>query len=295
MIVCVILNHSRNLLLLQNHFEPSSQLSNETNKLFQYWFPYKKSSNLETTYQLAEGLINVTFFYLSLILRFLINHLLLNSKQSLEAEYCRNLKHIEHEMITNDSSSKKCDSITLMRIYSTHLLPIATSLKSTSPRATYFLCVLTESCKLNFLKDSLENNPNEISNDNLDKNLIWMDLNNLKLSQRNYELLGLEPILVYKKYIVEAANDQNNNNINLLNSVDNIFYEPKMVYFQEHALNQQLNPAEQLVLSAKFNKISNFDFFFIDYIVEIYFKNAYSSGQIVQYILSIHISKRILK
>lgn len=137
-----------------------------------------------------------------------------------------------------------------MRIHATNLLPILSNVK---PKSTYFMCILNESCKLNYLKDTLEDGkPNEISNDNLNNTLKWMEFSSLRTAQKNYHLMGLEPVYVYKKYILDAESDQNNN-LRLL--IENVFYEPKVTYFPE--LNgQQLSPTEQLVVSAKFNKNS---------------------------------------
>ncbi|RNA02867.1 hypothetical protein BpHYR1_020015 [Brachionus plicatilis] len=218
LIVLVILNHSRQSILLKNAFLSDRKDS----KNFQYWFPFLNFNSKETTGQLIERTIN-----------------------EFEEEFCKNLINIETESKACPSS-KKCESICLIRIYSTHLLPLYLHHKSNSPKLTFFLVILNQLSKLNHLN---RQNPNEINNDNLDEKLMWMNLNELEQAQRSYKLLGLEPLLFFKKFIIES------NELNLM--VDNVFYEPKMTYFQcENQLNnkQPASLVDLMVLSAKFHK-----------------------------------------
>lgn len=151
-----------------------------------------------------------------------------------------------------DSFCKKCESICLIRIYSTHLFPLFNE-KSNSPKLTFFLVILNKLSKLNYLNSQ---NPNEINNDNLDEKLAWMNFNELKQAQRSYKLLGLEPLHFFKKFIIES------NELDLL--VDNIFYEPKMNYFQfENQLtnDQSTSLVDLMVSSAKFHKNGQYNLF----------------------------------
>jgi hypothetical protein len=162
-----------------------------------------------------------------------------------------------------DSGLRKCQSIQLFRIFSTQYLPLDLQYSSTNQKAQrilYFLCVLSETSKLNYLKDNTEQNPNEIKNDTLSKtcNIQWMDHQQLVNAQKTHILMGLEPMLFFKKIVI----DKQQQDINL--SVDQLFYEPKISYFYDVENSSstvdlaQLPTADQLVASAKFTKNSNF-------------------------------------
>lgn len=138
----------------------------------------------------------------------------------------------------------------MIRIYSTHLFPLYSFEKSNSPKLTFFLVLLNKHSKLNHLNCP---SPNEIHNDNLDERLKWMNFKELEQAQQSYRLLGLEPVLFFKKFIIESSE------LNLM--VDNIFYEPKMTYFQcENQLVGTQSPSliDLMVSSAKFHKNGNY-------------------------------------
>ena len=56
-------------------------------------------------------------------------------------------------------------------------------------KAIYLLCLVKDTCRLNRLKQLLTTN-NEIK---------WMDYNMLKKSQRLFNLMGFEPLTMYKQ------------------------------------------------------------------------------------------------
>lgn len=238
LIVLVILNSSRQSILLKNAYgSGQNDLDN-----FQYWFPFFNFDSKEPTGQFIERTINVT-------LKVPVDIFFKIYFKEFEDKYCKNLIQIESEP---DPINKKCESICLIRIYSTHLFPLFSYDKSNSPKLKFFLVLLNQMSKLNHLNSQ---NPNEINNDNLDEKLVWMNFNDLKQAQRSYKLLGLEPLLFFKKFIIES------NDLNLF--VDNIFYEPKMAYFQsENQINndQSISLINLMVSSAKFHKNSLFHF-----------------------------------
>lgn len=200
----------------------------------------------------------------------------------MENEYCKNLRQVGHETSTN-----KCESIQLMRIYSPHLLPIKFGLLKSAtsvPKLYYYLCVLDESSKLNYLRERVDDHPNKIRNDNLNEGLRWMDYAQLKQAQLTYNLMGMEPVLFYKQYLGAASQNQatnqvanssdennskttttnaNNNminftngNLNISTSIETILFEPVLTYFPVEQ-NEAVTSPEQLIVSAKFNKSSN--------------------------------------
>lgn len=130
-------------------------------------------------------------------------------------------------------------------------------MKQTYPKSTYFLCVLNERCKLNYLKENLDENPNHIQNDNLNNDLVWMNYYSLKQAQRDYALMGLEPLNFYKQFLVENKNFQFNSN------ASELFYEPCFNYFPIEQASNVTTPAELLIVSAKFNKASTSSLRFI--------------------------------
>lgn len=72
--------------------------------------------------------------------------------------------------------------------------------------------------------------------------------------------MGIEPIYFYKQYLNDGSNKsglQVNTIVAVIsNTLDAILYEPSFTYFP---VDQQMatTPAEQLIVSAKFNKSSN--------------------------------------
>ena len=185
----------------------------------------------------------------------------------MENEYCKNLKLIESAQ--NGQSSNKCESIQLVRIYSPHLLPIKFgALKSAASisKSHYFLCVLDEKAKLNHLRERADDSPNKIRNDNLNDALRWMDYSQLKHAQYSYCLMGIEPLLLYKQYLSTTAttgDDPKTPTVTtappqsgtISTAIESILYEPTFSYFPVDQ-SEASTPAEQLIVSAKFNRSS---------------------------------------
>ena len=119
-------------------------------------------------------------------------------------------------------SSQNFEPSNLLKIYSTHLMPV---FSENAFKIVYLLF-------------------NSIQNTQLEeKESKWMNSTQLKISQRKYELMGLEPVLILK----QLTETKNSTNIN----VNNFLFEPKMTYVD--SINAQCL-TEQLVISAKFNR-----------------------------------------
>lgn len=182
----------------------------------------------------------------------------------------------------------KCESIQLIRIYSPHLLPIKFGFLKTAttlPKLFYYLCVLDEASKLNYLRERFDDHPNKIRNDNLNDSLRWMDYAQLKQAQLTYNLMGLEPLLFYKQFLAVSggggasngngsggATGANNNNedgsgnsklspssvssnLAVSTSIETILFEPVLTYFPLEQ-TEAVTSAEQLIVAAKFNRTS---------------------------------------
>lgn len=245
----------------------------------QYWFPFRPVASADltlSTQRQIENLINVRFynfvrFFGELEIKFWV-------LKDLENEYCKNLKQVGNEAVN------KCESIQLIRIYSPHLLPIKFGFLKTAttlPKLFYYLCVLDEASKLNYLRERFDDHPNKIRNDNLNDSLRWMDYAQLKQAQLTYNLMGLEPLLFYKQFLAVGGGASNGNgsggatgginedgggnnklspssissNLAVSTSIETILFEPVLTYFPLEQ-TEAVTSAEQLIVAAKFNKTS---------------------------------------
>lgn len=162
-------------------------------------------------------------------------------------------------MVESYVGTNKCLSVKLMRIYTTSCLPSSTIATTYPSRLYYFVCRLNETCKLNYLRDNSRLNPNEIVNDNNARsNLKWFDYEQLVEYQRKHLLLGLEPVLAFKKFAVDKHEIEN--------TAEDLFYEPKMIYYGEGQ-----TPIDQLISSARFTKEIQTK------IAEFYFQHSFPS------------------
>lgn len=145
------------------------------------------------------------------------------------------------------------------------MLPIE---KEKQSKVTYFLCILSDACKLNALKSV-----DKFTSDESDSNLKWLNYNQIRFYQRNYKLMGLE-VLNFCKDISESKIILANPNIFMLGLLVNYFLylvtsesvlrtniellynEPQLVYYDTSLSGINQSAAELLIQSAKFSKIS---------------------------------------
>ena len=138
------------------------------------------------------------------------------------------------EILNNETISDYFEITSVLRIHSNHLLSVVNADKSS--RVIYVLC----NSMPNLTKEQQDKIDTWCSNIQY---LRWMNLNQIKQAIKRQELLGMEPVTIYKE-IVELKS-LTNLNINFF------FNEPKMTYIEPNT-TQNLSPIEQLVLSAKF-------------------------------------------
>ena len=138
-----------------------------------------------------------------------------------------------------DTKAKRTSKITLLRIHSNLLLPIDPQQKQL--KIIYFLCLLKNS----FSQQSLET-----------YDLKWMNSAQMKQAAKSYKLMGLEPLLIFKKFVESSTN---------LNNDLDTYYEPKMSGFLENQGDQTL------LTSAKFNSNT------VDFLYRLFYSYAYPS------------------
>jgi hypothetical protein len=192
LIVCAVTNQNKDSLLLIDH--SNAKEGDFYNDLKSFWFPFIKLEQNETK---SDALKNL-------------------------------FKDLESNL---DSLSINFEILTVLRIHSTHLLPVNIQNRS---KLTYFLCCLPI---------DIEQKISEFDNPKIK----WMNLNQMKQALKRYQLMGLEPITIFK-HINELKNSPG---INL--NMNFFFYEPKMTYVESNS-NQSSSPTEQVIYSAKIDR-----------------------------------------
>lgn len=93
-----------------------------------------------------------------------------------------------------------------------------------------------------------------------------MDYSQLKHAQYSYCLMGIEPLLFYKQYLPTTATTGDDPKTptattappqsgTISTAIESILYEPTFSYFPVDQ-SEASTPAEQLIVSAKFNRSS---------------------------------------
>ena len=163
LIACLITNSTKSSILLKNYkFNDTTKNKEFTISNKSYWFPFKYSNNKETFQEIVDDFI-----------------------QEIEVEYLKIIQKPEKNG-TAIKKDNKLDSFSLVRIYSMELLPVEKKSK-----VIYLLCVLNESSELLNLSKTTVLDINEFE-------YRWMDYNQIKISQKNYQLMGLEPVTLFK-------------------------------------------------------------------------------------------------
>ncbi len=164
LIACLITNSTKSSILLKNYkFNDKHKTNEPSTNQKSYWFPFKYSNNKDTLQEIAESYI-----------------------QEIETDYLKIIPKPE----TNGTVLKKdnkLDSFSLVRIYSMELLPVEKKSK-----VIYLLCVLNESSELLNLSKTIVLDVTQFD-------YRWMDLNQIKIAQKNYQLMGLEPVTLFKQ------------------------------------------------------------------------------------------------
>ena len=220
LIVCAILNEEKTSFLLKNYkFNDPQTLSNDAGEI-----KFAKS--------------NKSFWF---------PYKFKSNTQTLQEEINSLIEQLENEY-TNSTSKTSSTSlkikVNVIRIQSNSLLPIENHQKQF--KINYFLCSLSNQASSSFSNLNLDTNPD----------LKWMSLPQMKQSLKSYKLMGLEPLLIFKKFVDSPVLQ--------LNDID-IFYEPKMISALENQVDQTL------LSSAKFTSNT------LECLFELFYSHAFPS------------------